>query len=161
MSKMLPWVRAYWETLTIEERQAVVNHSQAIQDAATLDGTRSACKAALGQLCKDFPWFNNDCSNTLDTVEYGEDVYITEHDRDFLINYFSQFSKQFAGEATRKSHNKLRAFRVHNDFYGDMVSQLIYETETSYFLRCYRGNKVVLENWRLAKNSPRILEEIF
>ena len=161
MGKMLPWVRAYWSTLSDSEKEEIVSLSQAICDAVTLDGTRSGCKTAVAQLCKKYPWFNTDCKDTLDTVKYGEDVYITERSADFLMNYFSQFGAQLAGERVKQSQNQIRTFRLQNDFYGEIIGHLLYETEASYVFRCFLKNKVVMDRWRLDKNSFRILEEIF
>ena len=51
-------------------------------------------------------------------------------------------------------------YRIHNDWYGDIICELIGENDKAYYFQFKEGDKVILPSMRILKGSPRILERI-
>lgn len=83
-------------------------------------------------------------------AKYGEDrVYRAANNRKFRTK-------------TRNSlgDTEPTLYRIHNDWYGDIICELIGENDKAYYFQFKEGDNVILPSMRILKGSPRILERI-
>ena len=158
MKKQFPWVKRFWESSTSEQQVDIASKASAIRKFSTAAGARNRALELLKQLCETYPTIKRDCGFILDVEGIHDTNIVPCSDLEFMQAYFEQFpdmvAAQHVAEEARISGKK---YRIRNDYWGEVVGVVTRESPSSLYFKCYRGDDVVIENWRLAKDSNRII----
>lgn len=83
-------------------------------------------------------------------AKYGEERVKKEADRRrYRTTYTDDYGERMS-----------TLYLVHNDWYGDIVCELIGENDRAYYFKFKDGDNVILPKWRVLKGSPRVLRQI-
>lgn len=161
MRKQFPWVRNFWEGLSDEGKKDVASKAAAIRKFSATDAGRSRALEQLRQLCDAYEVIENDCGFVLNEAGIHDPNTVPCSSLEFLVNYFEQFPEMMVEEKVKEAIPQgEKQYRLHNDYWGDIIGIIVRETPSSYYFKCYRGDDVVMDSWRLAKDSARIIGEV-
>lgn len=161
MKKQFPWVKRFWESLTVEQQHDLASKASSIRKFSVMDSARNRALEILKQLCETYPTIESDCGFILDVVGIHDAKIVPCSDLEFMQAYFEQFPEMAAAQHTRKEAPiNGKKYRIRNDYWGEVIGVVTKESPSSLYFRCYRGDDMVIENWRLARDSNRILGEV-
>lgn len=171
MSKMAPWVEVFWNSLNEGEQKELSKISRIICQTASIDSARNACYEKIVELCKRYNQIAHHCDAIISNRDFMQTSLIPCSDIQFITTYFGQFKDAYPNEledwAQEKSNNHQnnttgrRRFLVRNGYHGDIIVELVRETTGSYYFDYIKDGDVVFENWRVLKNSGRVIKEIW
>lgn len=167
---MMPWVRKFWNNLTEEDKQSVAHESEIIVKYIKSDSTRHIALEALRRLIDKYEVIRHDCVRLLEDIESVQENIIPMSDIDAVLSYFIPFAKESTptvgwGESKVEEQKQEQVpegtvFILTNDYYGELQGEVVRETASSYYFKCFKNGEVVMESWRVGKNSPRIQKSI-
>lgn len=167
---MMPWVEKFWNNLTEEDKQSITHESEIIVKYIKSDSTRHIALDALRRLVDKYDVIHSDCVRLLEDIENVPENIIPMSDIDAVFSYFVPFAKENTStiawgepevaEQKQESVPEGSVFILTNDYYGELQGELIRETAASYYFKCFKNGEVVMESWRVSKNSPRIHKSI-
>ena len=162
---MLPWVRKFWEELSPEDKEEVSQQSVIICKHIQDRYVRNTAVDVARKLSSKFPKLGDDVNRALDAIEDCSDGVQPLSDTKFIVNYFQQLAakaKKVTTWATPKPAPKEggRRFLVNNGFHGQIAVNLLKEDDKNYFFEYVKDGEVVFTDWKLKKNSPRVIREL-
>ena len=170
MKQMVAHIRGFWETLSEEDKKELARRSRIICKTVEIDSTRRVCLENVQFLVNKHPQIKHSCYPIIQDSGFADEAIIPFSDIQVIKSYFSQFcdavddisdSEQSNSEIVSSRTSGRRMFLVHNSFHGDIVCQLANETGGSYYFDYVKGEEVIFQNWRVLKNSNRVIKEIF
>lgn len=166
MHKIFPWLRQHWGRLNLEDKQYINNQSKKIIKSAKalIEKPKNAetVETVISDLCRKYHFIDVDCRSVIEDglLSRGEG-WVPQSDIEFICNYFQQFCWLYTDTEVAPVSKTNKKFRLKNDYWGELVGEVIRETDLSYYFKCTRDGEVVMDSWQLDKNSPRIICELW
>lgn len=173
MKQMAAPVRAFWETLSEEDKKELARRSRIICRTVETSSTRRVCLENIQFLANKYSQIKHCCYPIIQNPDFADETITLSSDIQVIKSYFSQFCDAVSDVSDSEQSNSetasptsfrtsgKRVFLVHNSFHGDIVCQLANETGGSYYFDYVKGGEIIFQNWRVLKNSNRVIKEIF
>lgn len=168
--KMNSWIERSWNSCTEAEQQEIARTSRIICRTVKIDTARSICQDKIRELAQKYDFIRHACQvSVIDDPHFADENLVPYSTISFVQSYFSPFTEFFPEEETSwgTAETKVpgvsdrRRFLVRNGYHGDIIVTLSRETGGSYYFDYIKDGEVVFQDWKVLKNSKRILEEIF
>lgn len=162
--QMFPHVKRVWDSYSEDDKREISRISQIICRTVNNNTTRKICQEKIQELCAKYGVIRHDCGKIANDPTFSDEVVSPKSEIQFVKGYFLQFVEaspdSVDGEQPVK-FSTVRRFLVRNGYHGDIVVELSRETPGSYYFNYIKDGEVIFEDWRVLKNSGRVLEELF
>ena len=163
---MLPWIRNFWNNLSQEDKDNVARQSVIICKHIMDNPVRDVAVRTARQLVAAYPFLSPDVDKMLDAVDDCSDRLQPLSDMEGIQSYFQQFAikaKKLASwvePVIVPVSEGGRKFLVNNGVHGQITVKLLNEDNSNYWFEYTRDGELIFTDWKLKKNSPRIIREL-